>query len=118
MLFFCAYFSFAAILAIYIGGLRQFFAIILDFISKVGYDMDIFDEFFTLLPMVEAANWKGVNRMKKNEVAEQKSRGPFSVISALLGAAAVATTIAYFIWRVYNDHQYHEKWKDYNDCGI
>ncbi len=41
-----------------------------------------------------------------------------SIISVLLGAAAIATTVAYFIYRLYSEKAYNEKWQDYNDCGI
>ena len=49
---------------------------------------------------------------------QPKNNGYISIITVLLGVAAVATTIAYFVIRVYNDHQHREKWKDYNDCGL
>lgn len=41
-----------------------------------------------------------------------------STISVLLGLAAIATTVAYFIYRLFSEKAYNEKWKDYNDCGI
>lgn len=41
-----------------------------------------------------------------------------SIVSALLGVAAVASTIAYFVWHSYKDKLHREKWKDYNDCGL
>ena len=49
---------------------------------------------------------------------QPKNNGYISIITVLLGVAAVTTTIAYFVIRVYNDHQHREKWKDYNDCGL
>ncbi|MDF2567985.1 MAG: hypothetical protein K0R90_1441 [Oscillospiraceae bacterium] len=48
----------------------------------------------------------------------QKDSGYFSFVSLLLGVAAVATTLAYFGWKLYSEHQHNEKWKDYNDCGL
>ena len=41
-----------------------------------------------------------------------------SVISVLLGIAALASTIAYFVYRIYSNRVYNEKWKDYEDCGL
>lgn len=41
-----------------------------------------------------------------------------SAISVLLGIAALASTVAYFVYRIYSNRVYNEKWKDYDDCGL
>ena len=52
---------------------------------------------------------------------EQKNKRELkmmSTVSVLLGLAVVATTVAYFIYRIFSEKAYNEKWKDYNDCGL
>ncbi len=41
-----------------------------------------------------------------------------SIISFLLGVAAVASTLAYFLYRLHSNRMHEEKWRDYEDCGI
>ena len=48
----------------------------------------------------------------------KNKNGVISLVSALLGIACIATSIAYLVWRGYNERAYREKWKDYNDCGV
>lgn len=47
--------------------------------------------------------------MKKSQV---------SILTLLLGVAAVATTLAYLVFRICDDRSYQRKWSDYDDCGI
>ncbi len=42
----------------------------------------------------------------------------FSVVSVLLGVAAIATTAAYFLHKLASERAYHNKWKEYDECGI
>lgn len=49
---------------------------------------------------------------------ERRKHSAISVMSVLLGIAAVASTIAYLVYRVYSDREYSERWKDYDDCGL
>ena len=53
--------------------------------------------------------------MKNQEKHEMKL---MSLISMLLGMAAIVTTAAYIVYRVISERAYNEKLKDYNDCGI
>ena len=53
--------------------------------------------------------------MKNQKKHEMKL---MSLISMLLGMAAIVTTAAYIVYRVISEKAYNEKWKDYNDCGI
>ena len=36
----------------------------------------------------------------------------------ILGLLALVGSTAYLVYRFYNDKNYKEKWKDYNDCGL
>lgn len=47
-----------------------------------------------------------------------KNTKKLSIISLLLGVAAVASTLAYFFYRSYSNRLHEEKWRDYEDCGI
>lgn len=42
----------------------------------------------------------------------------FSVISLVVGLIAVAMTGLYMVYRFLSDKAYHDKWKDYDDCGL
>ena len=53
--------------------------------------------------------------MKNQKKHEMKL---MSLISMLLGMAAIVTTATYIVYRVISEKAYNEKWKDYNDCGI
>ncbi|MEG0571215.1 MAG: hypothetical protein RR497_06180 [Oscillospiraceae bacterium] len=55
--------------------------------------------------------------MKASEKIEvEKKQMP--IISFLLGIAVIASAAAYIIYRYMSDKAYHEKWKDYDDCGL
>lgn len=56
--------------------------------------------------------------MKNEEKKQHHEMKLMSIMSLLLGAAAIATTVAYFIYRFASEKAYNEKWKDYYDCGI
>ncbi len=45
-------------------------------------------------------------------------RSQVSILTLLLGFAAVATTLAYLVFRFFDDRSYHRKWADYDDCGV
>lgn len=55
--------------------------------------------------------------MKRRDLVEKENKG-VSVISILLGAAVVATTSAYLIFKFVSERTYRRKWKDYDDCGL
>lgn len=55
--------------------------------------------------------------MKTRELIEKETKG-LTVISILLGAAVVATTSAYLIFKFVSERTYRKKWKDYDDCGL
>ncbi len=54
----------------------------------------------------------------KHSNPKSASSKTFSLVSVLLGAALVATSIAYIVWHRYSERIYNEKWKDYDDCGL
>mgnify|MGYP001024589055 CR=1 FL=1 len=49
---------------------------------------------------------------------KRSSTNVFSVISLVLGLVAVTTTAVYLVYRFLSDKAYHDKWKDYDDCGL
>lgn len=49
---------------------------------------------------------------------EKKYLKLLSTVSALLGVAAFASTLAFVIWKIFSDKAYKQKWKDYDDCGL
>lgn len=62
--------------------------------------------------------------MSRNSCARQGCRAskehnrPVKIISILLSVAAVASTAAYFLYKLSSNRAYNEKWKDYDDCGV
>jgi hypothetical protein len=42
----------------------------------------------------------------------------FSVASLVVGLAAVVMAGLYLVYRFLDERAYHEKWKDYDDCGL
>ena len=51
-------------------------------------------------------------------VMEIEKNKKLSIISLLPGVAAVASTLAYFLYRLHSNRLHEEKWRDYEDCGI
>lgn len=51
--------------------------------------------------------------MNKNNIKTE-----FAILSILLGVAAIASTAAYFIYKILRDRAYKEKWHEYDDCGL
>ena len=49
---------------------------------------------------------------------KEDQKKTISVVSILLGIAAVASTLAYLLYRAHCKKVYEEKWRDYEDCGI
>ena len=49
---------------------------------------------------------------------KEDQKKTISVVSILLGIAAVASTLAYLLYRAHAKKVYEEKWRDYEDCGI
>ena len=49
---------------------------------------------------------------------ESEKNNKLSIISLLLGVAAVASTLAYLLYRLHSNRLQEEKWRDYEDCGI
>lgn len=48
----------------------------------------------------------------------QEHHNPWlTFVSFLLGIAALATTVAYFVNKRMTTKAYLRKWKDYDDCG-
>lgn len=47
-----------------------------------------------------------------------KEKDDMTFLSALLAIAALASTMAYILYKIFNNKAYNEKWKDYNDCGL
>lgn len=54
--------------------------------------------------------------MNNNE--QKKYLKHLSTIRNLLGVAALASTLAFLIWKMFSDKAYKQKWKDYDDCGL
>jgi len=52
----------------------------------------------------------------KKEIATTKKYAP--LISLLLGAAMIATTAAYLIYKYVNKKAYLKKWEEYDECGL
>ena len=49
---------------------------------------------------------------------EKKGSNAFSVVSLVLGLVGVVVAALYLVYRFLSDSAYHEKWKDYDDCGL
>ena len=49
---------------------------------------------------------------------KKASKKLLSMISLLLGIAAVASSLAYFLYRGYTKRVHDAKWRDYENCGI
>lgn len=49
---------------------------------------------------------------------KKNSANIFSVVSLVLGLIAVTATGLYMVYRFLSDKAYHDKWKDYDDCGL
>ena len=53
-----------------------------------------------------------------NSEKKQENHNPwFTFVSFLLGIAAIASTVAYFVNKRMLTKAYLKKWKDYDDCG-
>ena len=61
---------------------------------------------------------KKVFGLRKVFIMNFEKKTAISAVSVLLGIAALASTIAYFVYRIYSNRAYNEKWKDYDDCGL
>lgn len=61
---------------------------------------------------------KKVFGLRKVVIMNFEKKTAISAVSVLLGIAALASTIAYFVYRIYSNRAYNEKWKDYDDCGL
>lgn len=48
----------------------------------------------------------------------ENNKSKLSVVSLLLGVAAIASTLAYLLYRLHTERLHEEKWRDYEDCGI
>lgn len=60
---------------------------------------------------------RGETKMKEMIPVEKfKFSVPF--ISLLITIAVFALTSAYMVYKSVSDHTYHQKWKDYDDCGL
>ncbi|MGI5959807.1 MAG: hypothetical protein ACOX60_10390 [Massiliimalia sp.] len=42
----------------------------------------------------------------------------FSIIALVLGLVGAAVAAMYMVCRFLSDKAYHDKWKDYDDCGV
>lgn len=64
------------------------------------------------LGMIRTREQKGASAMEK------KGSNAFSVVSLVLGLVGVVVAALYLVYRFLSDRAYHEKWKDYDDCGL
>ena len=48
----------------------------------------------------------------------ENNKKKISFVSLLLGVAAIASTLAYLLYRSHNNRIHEEKWRDYEVCGI
>ena len=49
---------------------------------------------------------------------EKKKTNALSVASLVLGLVSLVVAALYLVYRFLSDRAYHEKWKDYDDCGL
>lgn len=49
---------------------------------------------------------------------KKSSTNAFSVVSLVVGLVAVVMAALYLVYRFLSDKAYHDKWKDYDDCGL
>ena len=48
----------------------------------------------------------------------KKKTNAFSIVSLVLGLVTLVVAALYLVYRFLSDRAYHEKWKDYDDCGL
>ena len=47
--------------------------------------------------------------------AIESERKMWQIITAIV---LLAGSVAFVVYKIVNDHNYKEKWKDYDDCGL
>ena len=57
-------------------------------------------------------------QQKKNNTTQKKKTNGFSIVSLVLGLVTLVVAALYLVYRFLSDRAYHEKWKDYDDCGL
>ena len=55
---------------------------------------------------------------KKTYPVKKKKTNAFSIVSLVLGMVTLVVAALYLFYRFLSDRAYHEKWKDYDDCGL
>ena len=55
---------------------------------------------------------------KKTYPVKKKKTNAFSIVSLVLGMVSLVVAALYLVYRFLSDRAYHEKWKDYDDCGL
>lgn len=56
-----------------------------------------------------------MNALDKKEIDYQTIRSALPVVGALF---LVIASAAYILYRTMSNRAYHEKWKDYDECGL
>ena len=56
---------------------------------------------------------------KHNEAANTEKHSMFSKVAPVVLALRLAiTSVVYIVCRTLSNRAYHEKWKDYDECGL